>query len=342
MKRLYSIPVLLTLLLAAVLSTGCKDSVDITSPASVNNSQTQAFMAVAERSASLSSFTPNYNEEQALALAGSLERDLYPIKVGQKMTLIDKSLTLTKDSTTATGTLVQRFEGRLIIQGSFQQPTIGLNSRIDTTIEKSFNTTITRVIKFKRVKFTGNDTIDWKVSAISLPNGGSEGTSIAIAKLKLTTQDGYEMVIDNPNTYFFKVGKERPDDDDAEDADNHDLDDDLKEWGYNWKNLLTWYGKNKNVKLTVEVLSSTSDPDFLTVTYGAMMNGMDKKKNKFTLVSTTQEGLLYRKVYESSCYTKSNAVKMHAVINAMPRNVVYDTNTAVEVKTWGIPYRVRQ
>lgn len=341
MKSLYSIPFFLTLLLAAFFVEGCKDSVDITSPASVNNSQTQTFMAVAERSASINSFTPNYNEEQAMTLAGSLAKDLYPIKVGQKMTLIDKSLTLTKDSTTAVGTLVQNFEGKLIIQGSFQQPTIGLNSRVDTTVEKTFNTTITRKIKFERVKFTGNDTLDWKVAAVSLPNGGSEGTNIAIAKIRLTTQDGNEVVIDDPNSYFFKVGKERPEDNDAEDNDNHDFDEHLRGWGQNWKNLLTWYGKNQNVKLTVEVLSASSAPDFLTVTFGAMMNGMDKKKNKFNLVSTTQEGLLYRKVYESSCYTKSNAVKMHAVINAMPRNAVYDTDTAVEVKTWGIPYRVR-
>lgn len=328
-------------LLVAVFVTGCDNPFDSNEPQSANSSETQKFMKVAENSSSVNSFTPNYNEEQAMALAGSLGKEMYPIKIGQKMNLVEKNLVLQKDSTKATGTLTQKYEGRLIIQGSFEKPTIGIRQMVDTTIEKTFTTVITRIIQYKKVGSTGNDENDWKVEAVSLPNGGTNGNAIQIAKLILTSQDGTELVIDDPNAYFFKAGKEKAEDDDEEDDDNHGFEIGLGRHGDGWKNLLTWYKKNQTVKLTVEVLSSSSDPDFLSVTYGAAMNGNVKTKGKFDFVSSQQEGPYYRKVYERRWTTNSHAARMHAVINAFPRSVVYDTDTSVEVKTWGIPYRVK-
>ncbi|MEW6702083.1 MAG: hypothetical protein AB1298_05135, partial [Bacteroidota bacterium] len=324
-----------------VVINGCKDPLGIIDPQLRNSNEAQKFLAIAEKSSSVNSFTPNYNEEKAMLLAGTLSKELYPIRIGQKMKLVDKSLTLVKDSTTATGTLVQKFDGTLIIEGSFQQPTIGIRSRVDTTIQKTFSTTITRMIQYKKINNTGNDTMDWKVDAISLPNGGTSGDNIQITKIILTTQDGTEIVIEDPNTYFFKVGKEKENDDEEEENDNHEFEIRLKMMGHGWKNLLTWYKKNQPVKLTVEIISTSSEPDFLTLTYGAMMNGNSGTKEKFDLVSSTQEGVYYRKVYERKWYTHSYATRMHAVINALPRYVVYDTETSVEEKTWGIPYRVK-
>lgn len=326
-------------LMVVVLITGCDNPFESNEPQSPNSSNTQIFMKVAENSSSVNSFTPNYNEEHAMALAGSLGKDMYPIKVGQKMSLVEKNLALQKDSATAIGTLTQKYEGRLIIQGSFNQPTIGIRQKVDTTIVKDFSTVITRIIKFKKVDDTGDDEKDWKVEAVSLPNGGSEGNTIQIAGIKLTSQNGTEHYIDDPNTYFFKAGKEKGGDDDEDDNNNFEIG--FGNHGRDWKNLLTWYKRNQAIKLTVEVISNSSEPDFLTVTYGAGMNGNQKNKEKFDLVSTQQEGSYYRKVYERKWSTSSHATRMHAVINAFPRNVVYDTDTAVEVKTWGIPYRVK-
>jgi hypothetical protein len=71
------------------------------------------------------------------------------------------------------------------------------------------------------------------------------------------------------------------------------------------------------------------------------MNGSSRNKEIFDLVSSQQDGAFYKKVYERKWKTNSHAARMHAVINAFPRTVVYDTDTAVEVNTWGIPYRVK-
>ncbi len=326
---------------AGLILSSCKSPIDLTEPMTQNSSTTQSFMQVAENSSTVSSFTPNYNEGQAMALAGMLAKDVYPIKVGQKMTLTDKSLTLVKDSTTATGTYIQHYNGELIIEGTFQKPTMGIGTKVDTTLHKTFTTTITRLIQFEKVASTGNDTLDWKVKAVSLPNGGTGGGNIAITKLTLTSQDGTNLTITDPNAYFFKAGKEKQGDSDAEDDDNHSLMANTFGEMHGWKDLLTWYHGNQPVTLTVEVLSSSADPDFLTVTYGAGMNGSFRTKQKFDLVSTTQEGQFYRKVYSKTWTTDSHAVRMHAVINAFPRNVVYDTDTPVEVMTWGVPYRVK-
>ncbi len=342
MKRYYALFLSLFLLITfALVLNSCKDPLGINDPQTSNGIESQKFMKIAESSSSVNSFAPNYSEGQAMTLAGVMGKDLYPIRIGQKMKLVDKSLALVKDSTTATGTLVQKYDGTLIIEGSFQQPTIGIRSHVDTTIQKTFSTTITRLIEYKKVANTGNDTLDWKVSAISLPNGGTTGDNIQISKITLTSQDGTEVVIDDPNAYFFKVGKEKQNDDDSEDNDNHDFGVGFGAGGHGWKSLLTWYKENQPVKLSVEILSTSPDPDFLTITYGAMMNGNTGTKEKFDLVSSVQEGTHYRKVYERKWYTHSYAARMHAVINALPRTVVYDTNTSVEEKTWGIPYRVK-
>lgn len=336
--------------LAAVMvfTFGCKDT--SSDPWSGSNSSNQAFMKVTEKSASVNSFKPNYNEEQAMTLAGTLGKDLYPIKIGQQMKLTNQSLTLVKDSTTATGTLVQKYDGTLIIVGSFQQPTIGINQHADTTIQKQFSTTITRMVKFQRIANTGNDTTDWKVAAVSLPNGGTDSSSVQITKITLTAQDGSTLVIDDPNAYFFNVGSDKESDNEGDDDNDYNEYHDgttmaygvnFGEHGHGWGKLLTWYKKNQHVKMSVEILSTSSDPDFLTITYGAKNNGNFRTKKKFDLVSSTLQGSYYQKVYEINWNTHSDHGRKHAVINVMPRSVVYDTNTSVQERSWGIPYRVK-
>ncbi len=337
-KNFAMIPVIIIAALA--FFSACKDPVGVEEPNQNTSAEARAFMKIAENSPSLNSFTPNYSEEEAMALSKA-EQDFNPIKVWQKFKLTSKNLTLEKDSTTAIGTFTQNFDGTLFIAGSFQKETMGVSSPIDTVIEKPFSTTITRMIKFDRIDNTGNDTLDWKVTGISLPAGGTAGDDINIVKITLTAHDGSEVVIDNPNTFFFDVGKDK----------NYDFDRDKENFvnfGFGvgnkvkfWKKLFTWYRKNQYVKLSVEILSNSPDPDMLTITHGASMNGKHKSKEKFDLVSSIQEGNSYRKVYERNWKTDSNAGRKHIVINALPRISIYDSESAVIEKTWGVPYKIQ-
>ncbi len=322
---------------------GCKDP-GISDPYSGSNANHSGFMQLAAQSATINSFQPNYNEQQAMALSGAMSKDLYPVKVGQHMTLTDQNLTLVKDSTTATGTLVQKWNGTLVIKGSLEKPTIGVVTHVDTTVEKPFSTTITRIIKYERIANTGNDTTDWKIVAVSLPVGGTDGTDIMINKVTLTAQDGTTLDISDPNSYFFNVGSDKygNDDDDYQKFNNGMSMRFGAGFGtFGWRGLLTWYRQNQPVKISVEVLSTSSDPDFITMTYGADHDGQFRTKQKFDMVSSTLDGSYFRKVYEINWHTHSHPGRRHLVINAMPRNVVYDTDTSVQEKSWGIPYRVQ-
>ena len=59
------------------------------------------------------------------------------------------------------------------------------------------------------------------------------------------------------------------------------------------------------------------------------------------MVSSTQTGNGYDKVYEQTFETHQWPGYFHAVINATPRQVVTDDSTPVESNTWGIPYIVK-
>ncbi|MEW6506738.1 MAG: hypothetical protein AB1432_03215 [Bacteroidota bacterium] len=337
---------LITAFIFLFIVNGCSDQSDINNPFDSSDRTSKALLKITENSPSVNSFTTNYNEEEPMAFSGMAGKELYPVRIGQKLTLVNQDLTLIKDSVTATGTLVQKFDGELIIAGSFKPPTIGIHQPVDTVIHKPFSTTITRIIKYEKVSNSGNDTIDWKIAAISLPSGGTAGNYILIQKLTLTAQDGSVVEINNPNEFFFNVGKDKGEVED--DDDDKYGDDDRSRFGFSsgfgwngWKKLFTWYKRNQKVTLTLEVLSRSIDPDIITITYGAKMSGGQKSKYKFNLTSSVKEGSYYRKIYERDWKTPSYGGRMHAVINALPRFSAYETDSTVIEKTWGIPFKVK-
>ncbi len=341
MKSRIYFPIILTTLIFLVAAIACQDQSGINDPFQSSDRTVSALKKITDSSPSVNSFTPNYNEGGAMQYSGMLGKDIYPVRVGQKVKLVSKDLSIVKDSVSATGTLVQHFEGDLEIAGSFQAPTVGMNQRVDTVIHKPFTSTITRYLKYKKMSNTGNDTLDWKITSVSLPFGGTETTNIIISKLIITPAQGTSVItINNPAEYFFTVGKDKDkvDDNDEEDNEKMELEHMLQISG-DFK-LSTWFKKDEDLKLRVEVLSQSADPDVLTITYGAMMNGEHRTKYKFDLVSSAQEGIFYRRVYERSWKMQPYGGRMHAVINALTRSSVYDTNAGVEEKTWGIPYKV--
>ena len=179
--------ILISTIAIIVAAYACQDSNEMNDPISnVNDAEVIMFKKIADNSPSITSFYPNSNEEEAMSISSSLGKNFYPIKVGQSLTKTDESLSLLKDSTTAIGTLVQTYEGNLIIAGTFNQPTFGIRTQIDTTIEKPFITTITRSIQYEKISDTGNDSLDWKIVGISLPVGGTGGNEVSIQKLTLT------------------------------------------------------------------------------------------------------------------------------------------------------------
>ena len=340
-----------------IVSSGCKNDNDVTAPDMGSGGlSVQAMMKVVDNSPSVNSFTPNYNEDGAMTITDSTGQTIYPVKVGQRLHLVDRQLTVTKDSmdtsdstnvdSTATGTLVQKYEGELIIAGSFQQPDSGKYATVDTVIHKPFSTTITRIITFKKVDTTGTQWKDWRITGISLPAGGTGGDNVTIDKMTLTAEDGTSVEINDPNSYFFNVGNEKYGDDDN-DGYHFGFDNNMQlgktDWHHHWgwKFMFMIFRRHQKLNISLEVLSKSADKDFITITHGASMSGGSRMKSKFGLVSSVKEGDYYRKTYEGKWYTNSSACRTHAVINVLPGSTVSDTTNAnVEEKTWGIPYKI--
>jgi hypothetical protein len=93
--------------------------------------------------------------------------------------------------------------------------------------------------------------------------------------------------------------------------------------------------------LQVELTSAYSDTDFVTLTFGADRFGYHRIKKRFELISSTPNGNFFDKVYEQTYTTNQYPGFFHAIINAMPQQVVYDDATPVEMESWGVPYFIK-
>ncbi len=86
--------------------------------------------------------------------------------------------------------LVKTFEGILFIVAS-TDPIDGPIDSLDLNVyEKPFTTTITRNLIFVKVNNTDNPRDNWKLSAISLPVGGTPTENIAIESLTIFLPNG--------------------------------------------------------------------------------------------------------------------------------------------------------
>ncbi|MCX6150639.1 MAG: hypothetical protein NTX22_08965 [Ignavibacteriales bacterium] len=282
-----------------------------------NLSDKQAMEKIADNDESIASFEPNYNEDEAMSFAlGKTTTQIYPVKVGQRMTSVNRNLDVTVNGDTAYGLLTKTFNGILFIAASYEPVDPANNPVVDTLIKKSFTTTITRKIIFVKAANTMRPLDNWKIAAISLPEGGTLTNNIEITKLTIFLANGDTLVVNSPNDYFlYKNGIKR-----------HQL-----------PNL----SRGEATLIRVEVKSAYADTDFVTLTYGADIKGMHRSKRKLELISSSFDGQFYSKVYEQSYVTHQWNGHYHAIINAMPRQVVFDDATSVECKTWGIPYFVK-
>jgi hypothetical protein len=63
-----------------------------------------------------------------------------------------------------------------------------------------------------------------------------------------------------------------------------------------------------------------------------------RSRKLFELVSSTPNGDGWDKVYEQTFNAHTYPGFFHAVLNAMPRQVIFDDATPVEAESWGVPY----
>ncbi|MCX7798606.1 MAG: hypothetical protein N2249_08275 [Melioribacter sp.] len=324
--------------LLSLLINACEDKSIVTGPED-GASIKYALEKITYSDEILNSFIPNYNEEQALSIiSNQLGKTIYPIKIGQVVKLVDRNLEINYGADTALGQLTLKFEGELIIIGSFTNNTRAIP---DTVIKKPFTSVITRKIKYAKIDSTGDNLVDWKIVGSSLPAGGTETTNIEITKVTLTTLDGKSITITSPNEFFLDFGRGYTLGVDSSNSRQQNKDN-KKGQKLRMNELMPFFGKKQPVKVTVEVKSVYEKPDLLTLTHGALINtGMYRAKEKFELKDTQFDGTYYTRTYEKTWLTNLQPGFMHAVINLLPDNSVSDTKSSVEEKTWGIPYAIK-
>lgn len=293
---------------------GCQDDMTVQTTDDPTTDQEALERLVSEDSV-LTSFEPNYNEGGEMDILQKTNTEIYPFRVGHKMRLVNRNVNINIAGDTAYGLITNTFEGILYIKGSYDPNA----TNPDTLITKPFTSVVTRNIVFVKIANTPRPLHNWKIAAISLPEGGTQSSSINITKLTAFLPNGDTLEINSPNDYYL-----------------------VRHWGFWWRwHHIPVIPKNQDVLLRVELTSAYADTDFVTLTYGANRLGMHRAKKKFELISSTQNGSVFNKVYEQTYRTHQYVGFYHAVINAMPKQVVFDDAAPVEMESWGIPYFVR-
>ena len=303
------------LMLLAVLAffAGCQDEMTV-EPGDPGEPTTDqgALEKLVDQDSSLTSFEANYNEDGLLDYLGKTDEEIFPFRVWHRMRLVSKNLNIEFQDTIAFGTLTKTFEGVLFIAVSYDPNA----SEPDTVIEKPFTSVITRNLIFKKIANTDHPFRNWILVAISLPEGGTQSPNIDITKLTVFLPDGDTIVIESPNEYF------------------------LRRWDRWWRQIPI-IRRGESVLLRVELFSAYEEEDFVSLTYGANRHGHHRAKKLFELISSTPRDDGFEKVYEQTFTAHQFPGHYHAIINAMPRQVIFDDSTPVEAEAWGIPYIIR-
>jgi hypothetical protein len=315
-----------SLLFCLILSAAaCKNTDSITQPDSDQLTDIQALQKIVDDDESLQSFEPNYNEEDAMDLfSDGLGKAIFPVRVGQRMRLIDRELIIDfeEGEDTAYGTVTKTFEGILFIAASNEEFVLEEGQRpdstlIDTLIQKEFTTVVTRNIKFVKVRNTDYPERNWKIGAVSLPAGGTESSNIMIKQMTVDLPSGEHIVVDSPNEFYLERSP-------------------------GFRHQIPSLNQGGEVTVTIKLQSSYSDTDFVSITYGAVKGGRHHRvKKRFELIEETFDGQFYNRTFQQTWVVRQVRGYKHAIINAIPKQVLYDDATEVEEHSWGMPYVVR-
>ncbi len=303
-------------LLFLIFLVGCQDNT--VAPINTANSISTDKSAITEAVQSdslLNSFESNYNEEGSLDYFAKTSTEIVPYKVWQRVKLVDRYVDVSVNGDTAYAHITNTFDGTLFILASNDTA----SSRPDTVVKKPFTSVITRNVVLTRDTDTSKNYRKWRISAVSLPMGGTQLTDISIKKLTVFLPNGDSLVVNNPNDYYLVR---------------------------NWKQWWRWHNvpviqMNSEIKIRVELTSNYPENDYVSLTFGADRFGFNRSKKLFNLVQSQENGGVYYKVYEQSFRSKLYAGYFHAIINAIPKQVVVNDSAPVSLDTWGVPYFVK-
>lgn len=297
--------------------TGCSEESIGTDPGAATDDQ--ALQELATEDSSAQSFEENYDDAGThFFLNTAVQGNIYPIKIGRRINSVSRQFSRQITGDSAYVTMTSTYTGVFIIEASYEPVTPGDTTvTADTVIQKPFTSVIVRNMVFVRINSSNNPRLNWKLVKISLPAGGTSSDNIIINKAVLTFANGDSLVITNPNEFFLSRNPSGV------------------------MRGIPVVLRNTVVRLRVEIYSAYADDDFVTLTHSANLRGFFRVKRRLELISSEVSGSGYAKVYEHSFLAGNAQGHFHAVIDATPRGVLFDSAAQFETKVWGIPYFVR-
>lgn len=244
---------------------------------------------------------------------------IYPRAWGRRIISTTRDVQYeTVNDSTVIATITNTIKGDVII--------IAKSSPQDTVIKKitkPFTEVTTHKLKFYHLVRADSTKRHWRPSEISAVKGGTEGSLVTINKVEVTVGTNSYTITD-PTNYFMKVK-------------------------YGFGRLLPILTPNQPIKVHVTLTSSDPDTDWVSLHRPPMIS-MDMMRGftpikplhiKMTLVSQTQVGAAYERVYEYSWSNHGFGGRHTVFVDALTKGSLYDDTAPFSTQLWGIPYIVQ-
>jgi hypothetical protein len=305
---------LLYLIPAALLAAGCSNN-----PAEPDlNADREAIKKVIESDTEMFGVTgfddngaqpPSYDTDFS-----KITDYIEPLRFGRRgrPRLENVEVEFTSD-TTAVVTVTHSFDGNFFI---LAKDTSDENA-VATLYKKEMKNLIYRKVKFKKVRDTGFDRLDWRITYVSMADGGSPETTLDLQKLVIDlpgTED--DIVVEDPLEYFF-----------------------------NRREGLPMLSPGDTVKVFVTVSNTNNfppEPGETVLLRYKMDHRILRARRKFNDSGEYPDEVAGDGTYSGYWVIGHRRGVFHAAVDIFDNGTLYDDAAPYNSVFWAMPYRVRR
>jgi hypothetical protein len=250
---------------------------------------------------------------------GKTETAFIPVSWGRTITSFNRDIQFTPvNDTTTIATLTHMLDGTVFIVGKYSATD---TSR--TTIKKPFTETTVRNIKFYRRandrRTTDSTRKGWRPAEVSASKGGTKNSLVTITKLEITVGT-QTIVITDPTEYYMKLFSD----------------------GRGVKPMIFNFSPKQSIKVRVTVTSADADTEWVALHRPLMLMGLRPEmvkptQDRLKLVSQTQSGSNYQRVYEGS-WDNVFVGRQTFFVSALTHSSLFDDKATFSSQIWGVPY----
>lgn len=256
-----------------------------------------------------------------------------PIIIRRVVTSIDRTFSYEFENNDIVNvTMIRTIEAELRMRGTVR------GSDGVSMVIKEFSETAERRAKFTRVSNTGIIEDDWKLTAISLMDGGTQEREFAIAHIKMEIRGGRTFDFTDPLDTYLQIGN--------------------TDGGVPAANLTQFRQSGFRLEITVE--SKNPDPETLFLRHGGVFAGgrtdapgyMRRARIPF---ESEQEGAndLYVRTYVidwtpfadfAGVVARGSDIKtgrLSAIVEVVSHDSFHDTAASVQTNYWGVPFIIQ-